>query len=80
MPTLTFKVSLDEAARIRLLARRRNKSLSEYVRQRALGEEAAPEAVRRVRCEHTGAMIFEAPAGSRPLTTEAVAELLADFP
>jgi hypothetical protein len=80
MPTLTFKVTLDEARRIRAEARKRNSSLSEYVRGRALDIGKPKGRVRRVRCKHTGAMIFSSPDGTSPLTTESVREMLADFP
>ena len=80
MPTLTFKVSLDEARRIRALAKRKNTTLSEYVRQSTLRGEESAGRVRRVRCQHTGALIFSPPAGTTPLTTERVREMLADFP
>lgn len=33
-----------------------------------------------VRCPHTGALIFASPDNQPPLTTDAVRELLADFP
>ena len=39
-----------------------------------------PSSPRLVRCPHTGAMIFAALEDLPPLTTEAVRELLADFP
>ena len=32
------------------------------------------------RCPHTGAIIFAAPENQPPLTTDAVRELLSDFP
>jgi hypothetical protein len=80
MPTLTFKVTIDEARRIRAEARDKKMSLSEYVRGRALSNGKASMHVRKVRCEHTGARIFSSPAGTRPLTTDTVREMLADFP
>jgi hypothetical protein len=80
MPTLTFKVTIDEARRIRTEARGKRMTLSEYVRRRALNGGRTPRRVRRLRCEHTGVMIFSSPAGARPLTTETVRDMLADFP
>ena len=80
MPTLTFKVSLDEARRIRMLAKQKKTTVSDYVRQRSLQNGKTHEQVRRIRCKHTGAMIFASPAGTVPLTTERVREMLADFP
>lgn len=80
MPTLTFKVTIDEARRIRTEAKAGKMTLSEYVRRRALNDRKTPRPVRRLRCEHTGAKIFSSPAGAPPLTTETVREMLADFP
>ena len=80
MPTLTFKVTIDEARRIRAEARGKKMSLSEYVRSRALNNGRSSGRMRQVRCEHTGAKIFSSPAATRPLTTETVREMLADFP
>ena len=79
MNTLSFKVSDDEARLIRALAKRERLSLSEYLRRRAsgVGDSGLPG---RVRCELTGATIFEPAIGQPPLTTVAVKEMLADFP
>lgn len=80
MATLTFKVTDEEARRIRALARREGVTVSEYLRRRAMAVFREPRKPRLVRCEHTGAMIF-GPAGSEaPLTTDAVREMLSDFP
>jgi len=54
--------------------------VSEYLRRRARLAMPAPSSPRLVRCPHTGAMIFAALDDLPPLTTEAVRELLADFP
>ncbi len=80
MPTLTFKVTVDEAHIIRAKARGRKLTLSEYVRRRALNDGKRPGRVRRIPCGHTGALIFSSPAGAPPLTTETVRGMLADFP
>jgi hypothetical protein len=80
MPTLTFKVTIDEARRIKSEARERKMTLSEYVRGRALRNGKSSGHVRQIRCGFTGAKIFSSPAGARPLTTETVREMLADFP
>lgn len=81
MKTLTFKVTDDEARLIRQLAKRERTSLSEFVRQRAMGlagrESALPG---KVRCPFTGAMVFAPMPGQPPLTTEAVRDMLGDFP
>jgi len=83
MPTITFKVTEDEARTIRARARKEGASVSEYLRRRASLSSAAtgkPRKLRKVRCPHTGALIFAAPENRDPLTTEAVRKLLADFP
>lgn len=77
--TISFKVTDDEAHRIRQFARRERLSLSAYLRSRAAGNPAGGQ-IAKVRCKFTGAEIFAAPAGAAPLTTEAVHEMLADFP
>ncbi len=79
MKTISFKVTDDEAHRIRQFARRERLSLSAYLRSRAAGNPAGGSAG-KVRCRFTGAEIFAAPAGASPLTTEAVREMLSDFP
>lgn len=80
MPTVSFKVSAEEARLIRSRARKEGVSLSEYLRRRARLAAPAPGPPELVRCPHTGAMIFAAPEDQPPLTTETVRELLADFP
>ena len=80
MPTITFKVSADEARRIKAEARGKKMTLSEYIRRRALSGGKSPSRVRQVRCSHTGATIFSSPPGASPLTTDTVREMLADFP
>lgn len=79
MKTISFKVTDDEEHRIREFARRERLSLSAYLRSRAAGNPAVG-GIAKVRCKFTGAEIFAAPAGAAPLTTEAVREMLADFP
>ena len=80
MPTMTFKVTEDDARLIRSRARKEGISVSEFLRRRASAFLPAPQKPRRIRCPHTGAMIFAAPEHQPPLTTEAVRELLSDFP
>jgi len=80
MPTVTFKVNADEARRLRAMAKRRKLSLSDLIRQKTLSGDRASGGVRRVRCRETGARIFASAAGSTPLTTASVREMLADFP
>ncbi|MEO7273184.1 MAG: hypothetical protein ABIX28_24090 [Vicinamibacterales bacterium] len=77
---MTFKVTDQEARLIRSRARQERVTVSEYLRRRArlsLGPATKPA---KVRCPHTGAMIFTAPDDQPPLTTDAVRELLSDFP
>jgi hypothetical protein len=80
MPTFAFEVTADEARRIRARARNLNVTLSEYIRQRSLPTARKVARVQRVRCEHTGAMIFSASPEMAPLTTEAVVAMVEDFP
>ena len=79
MTTLTFKLPEADARRLRETARQSRMTLSEFLRRRLLGG-GTPGAIRRRRCEHTGAEIFAAAPQLPPLTTERVRELLADFP
>ena len=78
--TISFKVSEDEARLIKSQAKKEGISVSEYLRRRASLPTHSPRKPRRVRCLHTGAMIFAAPDDQPPLTTESVRELLSDFP
>jgi hypothetical protein len=80
MTTLTFKVTDQEARLIRSRARKERVTVSEYLRRRASLALAPAQKPAKVRDPHTGAMIFGAPDHQSPLTTDAVRELLADFP
>ncbi len=80
MTTLTFKVTEEEARLIRSRARKERVTVSEYLRRRASLSLAPVHKPAKVRCPHTGAMIFAAPDDLPPLTTDAVRELLSDFP
>jgi hypothetical protein len=81
MATLTFKVTDREARLIRSRARRERVTVSEYLRRRAsISFAPAPTKPAKVRCPYTGAMIFASPDDQPPLTTDAVRELLSDFP
>lgn len=77
--TISFKVSEDEARHIRRQARRERLSLSEYLRRRAAGA-GGVKALKKVRCEFTGAEIFAPVPDQSPLTTEEVHRMLTDFP
>jgi hypothetical protein len=80
MTTLTFKVTDEEARLIRSRARKERVTVSEYLRRRASISLSSSRKPGKVRCPHTGAMIFASPENQAPLTTDAVRELLADFP
>jgi hypothetical protein len=80
MATLTFKVTEQEARLIRSRARKERVTLSEYLRRRASLSLAPARRPAKVRCPYTGALIFAAPDHHPPLTTEAVRDLLSDFP
>ena len=80
MKTITFKVTDEEARLIRSLAQREKTSLSEYLRRKATGIPGAAAMPQRMLCPHTGAMVYSGMPGQQPLTTEAVSQMLADFP
>ena len=80
MTTLTFKVTEREARLIRARARQERITVSEYLRRRSRLPLAPASKPAKVRCPHTGAMIFDHLHDQPPLTTEAVRELLQDFP
>jgi hypothetical protein len=80
MKTISFKVSEDEARLIALRAREEGLTVSEYLRRRATGTRAPGGAPRRVRCAHTGVLIFGPCSDLPPLSTESVRAMLAEFP
>jgi hypothetical protein len=80
MATITFKVTAEEARLIRARAKKERLSVSEYLRRQASGSTSGARKPRRIRCPHTGAMIFSAPGDQAPLTTESVRDLLSEFP
>lgn len=80
MPTLTFKVSEEEARRIRALARREGLSVSEYLRRQAQPGREKPREIAHVVCAYTGARIFGPAPELPPLNTDSVRGLLADLP
>jgi hypothetical protein len=80
MTTLTFKVTDQQARLIRNRARKERVTVSEYLRRRATLVLAPARPPSKVRCPHTGALIFAAVDDQPPLTTDAVRELLVDFP
>ncbi len=82
MPTITFKVSQREAARIRELARREGVTVSEFLRRRAVapGGEGQPGEYRIVKDPVSGLPVMQAPTGMPPVSSEQIRALLADFP
>ena len=80
MPTITFKVSDDEARRLRSKAKRSRLSLSEFVRRRVSDTRNKKKPPLLKRCPLTGVQIFHGTPDMIPLTTGTVREMLADFP
>ena len=79
MKTISFKVTDDEALRIRQQARKARMSLSDFLRRRAAGN-GPVGSVGKITCEFTGAEILGPLTGAPPLTNESVREALTDFP
>lgn len=79
MKSITFKLDEEDARRLREAARRNRVTLSEFIRGQLLGR-ADARPINLVRSAETGAEIFASAPHLRPLTTEAVREMLADFP
>jgi len=83
VPTITFKVTAREAARIRRLARHEGLTVSEFLRRRAM---QAPPTAHAAGAYHiktsavTGLPVMHAPQAVPPVSSEQVRELLADFP
>jgi hypothetical protein len=82
VPTITFKVTPREAARIRQLAAREGLTVSEFLRRRAVapGVEGSAGEYRIVQDPVTGLAVMEAPAGMIPVSSEQVRALMGDFP
>lgn len=78
MPTLTFKVSAEEAQRIRAKARAERATLSASLRQSALGDPAKPAKI--VRRKHPVSGLTYNAAPGRVVTDEDIRAALADFP
>lgn len=79
MARVTFRLTDEEVRLIRARASKERVTVSEYLRRRAIFSLAPPRKPAKVRCPHTGAMIFGSPDNQPPLTTDAVRELLSDF-
>jgi hypothetical protein len=81
MPTITFKVTAREAARIRELARRERVTVSEFLRRRAVAAEPGEAGgYRIVKDRITGLPVMEGPPGNGVVTPAQIRALLADFP
>lgn len=80
MPTLTFKVTAEEARRIRALALQNKLSVSEYLRRQAQPGRESQREIQLVTCPRTGATIFGPSPDLPALTTESVRALLDEFP
>jgi hypothetical protein len=82
MPTITLKVTLREAARIRELARREGLTVSEFLRRRAVAT-AAPVSegdYRITKDPLTGLPVMEAPQDVGRVSSEQIRALMADVP
>ena len=80
MPTITFKVSPDEARRLRAAGRGARLTLSEFVRKKVSATAKAKKHPLTKRCPLTGVQIFHGTSDMIPPTTETVRQMLADFP
>lgn len=83
MPTITFKVSPGEAARIRRLALREGRTVSEFLRRRATLRDTTQQETEAYRVETspvTGLPVLRAPAGVAVATSDQIREIAADFP
>jgi hypothetical protein len=83
MPTITFKATAQEAATIRLMARREGLTVSEFLRRRAVEPTPAPAEDGGYRLEVsavTGLPVMHAPRHAPLVSSEQVHALLADFP
>lgn len=80
MPTITFKLSPQEAAALRRRARADKKTLSAYLRAAGLPGKEAPAGKYRTKIDRaTGLPVVCAPPGVS-VTSEQVAAIMADFP
>ncbi len=81
MPTITFKVSVEEARELRRKARAARTSVSAYLRRSALGLPAeAPRKILTRKHPVSGLPYNAAGTGCRPVSQEEVRAALADFP
>ena len=80
LPTLTFKVTTEEARQIRWAARGQWLSVSEFLRRKAMDVPEAPSKIPRRTCLQTQAVLFAPCPDLPPLDSQAVRDLLGDFP
>lgn len=81
MPTMTFKVTARDAARIREMARREGVTVSEFLRRRAIqAPHPVEEGYRITKDSVTGLPVMEAPPSIELVSSERIRALLADFP
>jgi hypothetical protein len=82
MPTITFKVTPREAARIRELARREGVTVSEFLRRRAIAQLPGTQTggFRITVDAVTGLPVMDAPPGTPEVSSAQIRALLADFP
>jgi hypothetical protein len=78
MPTLTFKVSIEEKRAIREAARHRKLNLSAYLRRMALPRNPATVKTKVVRSPRTGALVIATRPGTSELTSAQVGAFLTD--
>jgi hypothetical protein len=81
VPTISFKVSADEAQRLRRKARADNTTVSDYLRKAALGDSTPPRRKLSIKPHPVSGLPFDAGADSAPIVTrDEIAAVLADFP
>lgn len=79
MPTLTFKVSIEEDRRIRARAKANAKSVSEYLRRAALPAQKKSRRKLVLKKHRVSGMLYDATPGP-PVTQASIDAALADFP
>lgn len=82
MPTISFKVSAREAARIRALARGEGLTVSEFLRRRASStpsDDGGGE-YRTAEDPVTGLPVMQGPPGRGLVSSQQIRALMADFP
>jgi hypothetical protein len=80
VPRISFKVSEEEAQRIRAHACSESLSFSEFLRRQAMALCRPPTVIKQTKCPLTAAIIFDRAKDMAPLTVDSTREMLADFP